>query len=1088
MKRSLILSILFFSITAFSFSQKISINKGKVSLYEALKEIKKETNVDFFYSDKELNVDRVVLANFTNTDVVEIVSKLVGKMYNVQKTEDGILLITPLYTNNFQNEITVTGIITDNFNTPLPGVTVLVKGTKQGATSDLDGNYTINAGKESTLVYSYIGFKTQEVAINGKTTINVTLQPEVKELEEVVITGILQRKKESFTGAIKSVKKEELKAVGNLNVIQSLKTIDPSFIIQESNTLGSNPNRLPDIEVRGKTSISTDNLRDEFGANPNQPLFILDGFETSLRTIIDLDMNRVESITILKDASSTALYGAKAANGVIVVETVKPVAGKLQITYNSDLRIEMPDLSDYNLMNSTQKLEYEKLSGLWNAPYDGDVLGQFKLDKQYNATLAEIKRGVDTYWLNEPVRVGSTLGHSLYASGGSEAITFGVGINYKDLKGVMIGSNRETWGANFNLTYRKNKLNITNSLYISGYDANESPYGSFSNFAKANPYFRKTDANGNPTKYLDINGFYKTSYVNPLYNATLNTLDNSNKIQLTNNLRAIWKLNNKFRIQSNLQLTKANTTSENFLPPEHTDFIDTDISERGKYSNQRLENFSYKLNVMASYASVINEKHSFTSNLRAEAEETNNERLGVTAVGFPVGTNGNPAFAFSYQPDSKPSTAQSKYRRINLLTSVNYDFDKTLLFDATYRIDGSTVFGSNEKYSPFWAVGAGINLHNALNMDPEKVSLLKLRGNVGSTGNQGFGNLSSVSIYGFTQDTNIFGQGTDLLTLANPNLKWQNTLNTSIGLDAVLFQNKVTATLNAFKKKTDPLVVRIDLPSSTGVFGYPINTGYMDTKGIEAIVRVSPIYKPQEQIVWTLGFTTSAIKSEYGGFNNTLKSLNDAAEVSQSLLRYRDGFSPDDLWAVESLGIDPANGSEVFLTAEGLPTYEYHSENEKVMGNGRPTMEGIISSNLRLKNFTFGVNLRYRFGGDIMNTALFNKVENISRDQRIYNQDVRALTDRWINPGDISTFKSIAQFNTTPISSRFIQEENVIIGESINFGYEFRDQQWISQLGLNRLRLNAYMNEIFRISSVKTERGINYPFARAISFSLNAYF
>ena len=208
MKRSLILSILFFSITAFSFSQKISINKGKVSLYEALKEIKKETNVDFFYSDKELNVDRVVLANFTNTDVVEIVSKLVGKMYNVQKTEDGILLITPLYTNNFQNEITVTGIITDNFNTPLPGVTVLVKGTKQGATSDIDGNYTINAGKESTLVYSYIGFKTQEVAINGKTTINVTLQPEVKELEEVVITGILQRKKESFTGAIKSVKKK----------------------------------------------------------------------------------------------------------------------------------------------------------------------------------------------------------------------------------------------------------------------------------------------------------------------------------------------------------------------------------------------------------------------------------------------------------------------------------------------------------------------------------------------------------------------------------------------------------------------------------------------------------------------------------------------------------------------------------------------------------------------------------------------------------------------------------------------------------------------------------------------------------------
>lgn len=1092
MKRCLILSILFFSITASSFSQKVSLELGKVKLSEALVNIKKETNIDFFYSDNELNVDRMVLVNYKDTDVLTILSELVGDNFSLVKTNDNIVLITPIVTTNFQNAITVKGSVTDENGEPLLGATVLVKGTKVGTTTDLNGNYSIKADENSTLVFSYIGFENQEVKVEGETEINVQLVQDTSELDEVIVTGVVKRNKESFTGAYASVNAKQLRAVGNLNVVESLKTLDPSFVVYDNNSFGSDPNRLPYIEIRGKTSISQDDLRDEFGVNPNQPLFILDGFETSLRTIIDLDMNRVASITILKDAASTALYGAKSANGVVVVETIKPEIGKLQVNYSFDLRIEVPDLNDYNLMNSTQKLEYEKLSGRWTAPSYNAPL-QFEYDKQYNATLAEIKRGVNTYWLSEPVEVAPTIGNSLYASGGTETVTYGVGVNYRDLNGVMIGSNRQTWGTNLDLTYRKGKLNVSNRLRMSGYDANDSRYGSFENFAKANPYFRKKDADGNITKFLNIDNYFngesqRDRIINPLYNSTLNSVSNTKNIDITNNLQAIWTLNNQFRVQSNLQLKKISTTLEKFLPPEHGSFIETPILERGSYYNLRSEMFSYNLNMMATYANVIKEKHSITANLRAEIEETNNNNLGIEAVGFPEGTNGNPAYAFSYKPDSKPSTFNNKYRRVNLLTSVNYAFDKTFLFDATYRIDGSTVFGSNERYSPFWSVGAGVNLHNAFQMDPNVVSRLMLRGNIGSTGNQGFGNLSSVSIYGFLQDINVFGQGVDLNTLANPNLQWQNTLNTSVGIDATLFQNRVNATFNAFKKKTDPLVVIIDLPSSTGVFGYPINVGYMDTKGVEAIVNVSPIYKTEEQIIWTLGLTLSAVKSEYGGFDNALKSLDDNAQQSQSLLRYRDGFSPDALWAVESLGIDPSSGSEVFLTKDGLPTFEYNQDDEKVMGNGRPKVEGVISSNLRLKNFTFGVNLRYRFGGDIWNTALFNKVENISQDQRLDNQDVRVLTDRWINPGDVARFKSITNFSSTPISSRFIQEENVLIGESINFGYEFRDQPWIKRIGLSRLRLNAYMNDLFRISTVRSERGIDYPFTRAFSFGLNANF
>ncbi len=1085
MKQSLILCIICFSVTAFSFSQKISINLGEVTLNEAFKAIKKEAHVDFFYSDKEVNVKRKVLVNFNNTDLVELVSRLVGTTYNVQKTDDDIVLISPLETPVFQNEIKVQGMVTDTDGMPLPGVTIIVKGTKKGTTTDFDGNYVIYADQASTLVFSYLGFKTTEVAVNNQSTLNVKLETSVSALDEVVLTGIVQRRKESFTGATTTVKGEELKAIGNLNVVESLKTIDPSFVVVEDNLLGANPNRLPDIEVRGKTSISTDDLRDEFGGNPNQPLFVLDGFETSLRTIIDLDMNRVASITILKDASSTALYGARAANGVIVVETIKPEAGKLTVNYTSDFRIEMPDLSDYNLMNSSQKLEYERLAGLWTT---NNYEQQFKLDKQYNEVLKEIRRGVDTYWLSEPVEVATTFGNSLYAGGGAENVTYGLGVNYRDQNGVMIGSGRNTWGTNFDLTYRKNKFNISNRLRINGYDAKESPYGSFATFAKASPYFRKYDDECNPAKFLDIAGYWGSKYGNPLYDATLNSYDITKNFQLTNNLQAIWTLTDKIRLQSGLQVSTNSTTAKVFVDPADSSFSDDSYLDRGTYTNTRTETSLYRFNVMATYATVLNKKHRLTANLRGSAEQNKSERLKIVASGYPFGTNGDPAYSNTYEQNSKPETKNNVYRRVNVLASANYEYDKRYFFDATYRIDGSTVFGANNKYSPFWSVGAGWNLHNDIAFNPNIVTSLRLRGSIGRTGNQGFGDLSDVSVYGFSSYINRFGQAVDLITLANPDLEWQNTLDYSFGLEGVFFKNRVNAQINAYRKYTHPLVVKIDMPSSTGVYKHPINAGSMTTKGVETILSVSPIYNLKDQKVWTIRLTVAAVKSKYDGFNNTLQSLNDAAQDNNSLLRFKDGYSPDDLWAVKSLGIDPGTGEEVFETIDGQQTFEYNTKDIRKVGNSRPELEGVIGNTFRYKSFSLGVQLRYHLGGDVFNKAIYNKVENISRTQAYFNQDVRALTDRWQNPGDVASFKSISNFDNVPISSRFVQEENVLIGESINLGYRFDNKPWMQNIGLKRLILNAYMNDIFRISSITSERGIDYPFARTVSFSLNANF
>lgn len=231
-------------------------------------------------------------------------------------------------------------------------------------------------------------------------------------------------------------------------------------------------------------------------------------------------------------------------------------------------------------------------------------------------------------------------------------------------------------------------------------------------------------------------------------------------------------------------------------------------------------------------------------------------------------------------------------------------------------------------------------------------------------------------------------------------------------------------------------------------------------------------------------------QGKYEGFSKILETLNDEAQRSNSLSRFLDGYSPDEIWAVKSLGIDPSTGKEVFKKKNGEPTYVYDPEDIMPLGNARPVVEGIISSNLNIKGFLFGVNLRYSIGNNMMNSTLLEKVEINSQDRLKQNQDKRALYDRWRQPGDQAKFKALNSLGAYPITSRFIQKEHFILGESFNVGYEFTStkHRWLDVSGVRTLRLNAYTNDLFRGSNVRTERGTAYPFSRSFALSMNIYF
>lgn len=288
------------------------------------------------------------------------------------------------------------------------------------------------------------------------------------------------------------------------------------------------------------------------------------------------------------------------------------------------------------------------------------------------------------------------------------------------------------------------------------------------------------------------------------------------------------------------------------------------------------------------------------------------------------------------------------------------------------------------------------------------------------------------------------------------------------------------------KQTTDPLLIGIGMPASTGATGNIIykNFGYQKSDGFTIQSTYYLIRNVRDRFWWSVRGSLRTGSNKLYGIGNRLDIFNSDGRTNNSTKRYFDGADPDDIWAVRSAGIDPASGREIFITKEGELTYDFNYDDEVIVGSSRPKAEGILGTNFAWKGFSVNFDFRYRVGGYAFNSVLFNKVENITSSQLMNNQDRRALYDRWQQPGDVAQFKNIANSLSTPMSSRFVQKDNTLSLESFRVGYEF-DQEIAQKFGASSLRLNAYMNDIFRLSTIRMERGISYPFARSVSLSLS---
>ena len=1079
----------------------VTLNLRNVSVETALDAVKKQTGVNMLYNSQMFKGVSPVSVNAKN-ERWEVALKLIlnpqGFDYVVK---DGIVVIRKMQTEKRENRIR--GMVVDANREPIPGASIIVKGTRTGTSTNIEGEFTLDVKNDKvTLEVSFIGMKKQTLQVDAsrKKMLEITLVDDVKTLDDVVVTGYSNVRKTSFTGSSTQISGDDLRKVSQTNVIGALQTFDPSFRLVSNAQFGSDPNALPEMYIRGRSGFGVKELdKDQLSKsnlenNPNLPTFIMDGFEVSIEKIYDLDPTRIESMTILKDAAATAIYGSRAANGVVVITTVAPKPGEVRVSYNFTGTLEMPDLRDYNLANASEKLEIERRAGLYDK------------GNKYYEKYALIQSGIDTDWLSLPLRNAFDHKHSLYIEGGTPNLRYGVDASYNGGNGVMKGSGRVRYSIGFSLD-RVKKLQVKNTVSFGHTKSKESPYGAFSDYTSLLPY-ETPYKNGTLVKQLYYSRKGSNSVNNPLYEATLSNYEWSAYDEIIDNLSVNWYLNDYLTVKGQFSVTKQYTSSERFYDPLSSKvsvYGTTDTKLQGDLFTGEGSSLSWNSNAFLYYTRSFG-NHNFNFSGGWEASAYNTENTSAQYRGFPSGQFNSLNYASEIY--KKPTLTENTTRRVSILATLNYTWNDIYLADASVRFDGSSEFGANQKWAPFFSGGLGVNIHNYdFLKGNEKINKLKVRASYGRTGKVNFPAYAATTMYETLFDEwYITGYGAVLKALGNKDLSWEKTDKFNFGIETQFFNQRLTVDLDYYYEKTIDLINDVTLSQTSGFSTYKNNMGEVENKGFEMQIRAD-IYRDRNWSVALWGnmahnknkiLKISDSQKAYNErvaefykkelqyqaiYNTSLKDANYAVPISQ----YAEGESLTSIWAVRSLGIDPTTGKELFLNRDGSITDTWDASQEVVVGNTEPKLNGSIGLNATYKNWSLFAAFQYEFGGQEYNQTLVDRVENA--DIANGNVDLRVLTQRWQKPGDVAEFKNIADSKLTTLpTSRFVQDKKYIRLSALTLSYDF-NREWIKKhLHMNMLRLEMSSSDFINWNSIRQERGLSYPKSWKVDFSLKAQF
>lgn len=1111
-------------VMAQSPNKKISVTCKNEPLASALKKVEKASGYKVLFTYDEVQNYKVTISAKgqevshvlkTIFDKLPFDYKFKGKYINVSKRERRILNISD---GPEKGDHIVRGVVFDVHGSPIPGVLITVVGKHRGTTTNVEGVFGLDLQASKALVeFSFIGMKKKRVTLTSQSAyVKVTLEDESHELGETVITGYRNVNKNSYTGSSTQILGDDLRKVSQTNILDAIQSFDPSFRIMDNTQFGSDPNATPEMMIRGQSGVGnrtldTDKLsKSNLKNNPNLPTFIMDGFEVSIEKIYDLDPTRIESITILKDAAATAIYGSRAANGVVVVTTIAPKPGEVRVSYGFTGTLETPDLRDYNLANASEKLEIERRAGLFEKGYPG-INSESAGVNAYNQKLALIKRGIDTDWLSIPLRNGFDQKHSVFIEGGTQNLRYGIDGSFNKVQGVMKGSGRDRYAVGIALDYRLKKFQVKNTTTFNHMKSKESPYGSFSDYTCLMPYDAPYE-DGVLTQKLNYSVSNNNRTLNnPLYEATLGNYNTTSYDEYVNNLSFNWYINDYWMAKGQFSVSKRYNRSEKFVDPlsSSTSAISESASSQKDKLGDLYTTSGNNLNLTGNAFIYYNQsfgKHNLNGSAGWEVNTSTYDNVSAHYRGFPSGQFHSLNYANEIY--KKPTKSEGTSRMVSMLATANYTWNNIYLLDLSVRFDGSSEFGANQRWAPFFSTGAGVNIHNYDFLKGNKyINKLKLRGSYGRTGKVNFPDYAAQTVYEpLFDEWYATGYGAVLMALGNKDLTWEKTDKYDFGIETQLFNERLTIDFDYYYEKTIDLVNDVSLSNTSGFSTYKNNMGEVENKGFELTARYDAIKNKNWLVAFwgNIAHNTNKIlkisdsqraynqrvaefyKKEQINQEDIGSSLTDA-NYSVPIAQYEEGQSLTSIWAVKSLGIDPTTGKEIYLNRDGSVTDKWDATQEVVCGNTQPDFNGAFGVNISYKQWSLFASFLYEWGGQQYNQTLVDRVENAKIAQG--NVDLRVLTDRWQQPGDVAQFKNIKDASLTTLpTSRFVQDNSFLRLNALTLTYDF-NREWLKRnLGLRMLRLEASTSDLINWNSVRQERGLSYPKSYKFNFSVKAQF
>lgn len=917
----------------------------------------------------------------------------------------------------------------------LPGVSVVVKETAQGTITDLDGKFTIQVEPGSVIVFSFVGYKPQEVIFSTQSQIDVVLNEEAKELEEIVVTGYASVQKRDLTGSVSSVKTSSFQDMSLSGIDQALQGQSPGVqVTQSSGTPGGGIS----VRIRGVTSISAGNT----------PLYIIDGIPVETGALSGRDFGGqndnalalinpgdIERIDILKDASAKAQYGSRASNGVVVITTKRGKRSQTKISFDAQRGIIDP-VKKIDLLNSTQLLELQR-EAVTNAGKNPETFG----------LIPGVTDAISTDWQDEVLRTGIMQQYQLSASGGDDNTVFYMSAHYRDEEGVQLNNRFTRLGATINLDRKfTQKLSVGTNLTVARtlnkrVKGDNFLDGVYSGALKSLPYYSPYDEQGaligpGSASYPGFPNF------NPVAQAVLPRFD-----ALTFKMLGGITLN--YKLGEGLNLKAQTSVDYNDVKEDQYESSQTAIGGflenvggqgYGVFIAAATTNVNSFLTL--SYAKDLTDKHRVSAFIGTEVYQSFGRSGTVQGRLFP---SDDFTYIASAGIVDQGSSGKGQSGLLSFIGEAKYDFNDKILITANVRADGSSRFGPNNRFGFFPALSAAWRISSQEFFQSRQINDLKLRASIGYTGNERIGDFSFLGKWSASTYNGVSGVSPD--NIANPDLKWETTREINVGVDIGLFENRLQATIDAYYNKTfDMLLVR-PYASTTGFGGVTDNIGEMENKGLEFLISSVNIDGP---LRWTtdLNFSRNMNKVLFLAGSVPL-NRGYTAEGANSTNIIKEGEPLGSFTGLKFLGVDPATGDAIYddINNDGAIT----TEDATIIGNSQADLIGGITNRISYKHFDLSVFFQFSVGNKILNfskTTLVNTGADITN-----NQSVDALR-RWRQPGDITDVPRYEFENTynNYHSSRFIEDGSYLRLKNLSIGYNF-PTHITNKLMLERLRL-----------------------------------